>query len=131
MGQHPNGRSGAQGFEQAEVWTPPPSPSQAQAGVSDLAKGYVPLRWVVGGMASFGCAAGALMWVSFQLGGVWSEQQNAIKIVQKDVDKLAIGQEQQGAKITEIKTVVDETRKVVKQIADNPPWYVSVKQAAR
>jgi hypothetical protein len=140
MGHHPNGngQSGAHYFrEGAQPWAPPASPSSsATSAVSDLAKGYVPIRWVIAIIGAVAVAAVTGAGAAFSVGRVWENQQNTIVTLQKDVDKLGTVQELHGAKIGEIKAVVDktqttaeQTQAVLKQFTDNPPWYVSVKAA--
>jgi len=142
MGHHPNGngQSGAHQFKpDPPVWSqqPPASPGHAPA-VSDLAKGYVPVRWALAGVGTLLVAFLTLTPVVFHLGGVWTDQQNTIKTVQKDVDKLTIGQEQHASELRRIGTAVEKTQEstakmeaALQKAVDNPPWYVSVKQAAR
>jgi len=142
MGHHPNGngQSGAHQFSQAQAWTPPPPPpSQGHtSSVSDLAKGYVPLRWVVGIAGALAVAAVTGAGAAFSVGRIWENQQNTIVTLQKDVDKLGTVQEQHGAKLGKIEAAVEKTQAtaektqaVLQKFTDNPPWYVSVKQAAR
>jgi hypothetical protein len=129
--KHANGQNGQHHMAEASppVWQHGPQAYAAPAGggnggLMNIAKGYIPL-----GLA--GSCAIALIIGSFTVGQVWEKQQSTIATMQKDVDKLAVGQEMHSAKLNRIEQVVEKTQAAVQKIADQPPWYVSVKAAQR
>ena len=129
--KHANGQSGAHHMAETSppVWQPQPSSAAVPAapaggGFINLTKGYLPILAVIPVVGMVGYAG----W----FGGMWWQKQlSTIEEVQKDVTTLK--QDVTVVKQSQAKIEASQSRQedLLKKMADNPPWYVSVKQAAR